>query len=331
MCEPAVDPLDDVARQLLRALRGSRSQLAFSRRLGYRSNPVAEWEAGRRFPTTAEFIRACHVGRVGVDAAFHTFHPEAAAALGSGDAAGVAAWLDRLRGSVPIVAVAARVKRSRFAVARWLGGHAQPRLPDFLALVEAITGRMADLVALLAPIGAIPALAARHAALQAGRRLAREQPWSEAIVAVLDTQPYRALPAHPDGAIAALLGTSLEAERACLADLEAGGVIEREGARYVLRRPLVIDTGGEPDVMRRVRAHWLDVARERTAAPRPDDAFAYNVFSVRAEDLERIRALYQSFFREVRQIVAASEPTDTVALLGIQLMDWPTSGMDEIG
>ena len=220
--------------------------------------------------------------------------------------------------------------RSRFAVARWLAGQAQPRLPDFLALVEAITGRVADLVALLAPIDAIPALAARHAALEAGRRLAREQPWAGAVVAVLDTLPYRTLPAHPDGAIAALLGMSLDAERTCLADLQAGGVIEREGERYVLRRPLVIDTGGEPEVIRRGRAHWLDVAKARTATPRPDDAFAYNVFSVRSEDLERIRELYRSFFREVRQIVAASEPTDTVALLGIQLIDWPTAGMEEV-
>ena len=66
----------------------------------------------------------------------------------------------------------------------------------------------------------------------------------------------------------------------------------------------------------------------RTLDPRPDDAFAYNVFSVKSEDLDRIRELYRAFFREVRQIVAASEPTDTVALLAIQLLDWPTPPMD---
>lgn len=315
--------MEDVARQLLRVLRGFRSQLAFSRRLGYRSNPVAEWEAGRRFPTAAELIRVCRVLHLEVDGAFRTFHPEAAPLLGRGDGVGIAAWLDALRGREPIQAVAARVQRSRFAVARWLAGTAEPRLPDFLALVEAITGRVADLVALLAPIGEIPALAARHGALEAGRRLAREQPWSGAVVAVLDTAPYRALPAHREGVIAALLGIPVAAERACLVDLLAGGVIERDGDRYLLRRPLVIDTGGEPEVMRRIRAHWLDVARARTLSPRPDDAFAYNVFSVKSEDLDRIRELYRSFFREVRQIVAASEPTDTVALLAIQLIDWP--------
>jgi hypothetical protein len=32
------------ARQLLRAMRGRRSQVAFARRLGYRSNPITDWE-----------------------------------------------------------------------------------------------------------------------------------------------------------------------------------------------------------------------------------------------------------------------------------------------
>ena len=317
--------MDEVARQLLRALRGARSQVAFARRAGYRSNPVAEWEAGRRSPTATEVLRICRVIQVDVDGALARFHPEAARAFATG---GVAAWLDTLRGDEPVLAVAARVGRSRFAVARWLSGEAEPRLADFLALVEAITGRVADLVALLVPIADVPALAGRAAALAAGRRLSREQPWSGAFVAALDTAWYRALPAHPDGVIAGLFGIPVETERACLSDLLAGGVIERDGGRYVLRRPLVIDTGGEAAVMRRIRAHWLEVARVRTLDPRPDDAFAYNVFSVKSEDLDRIRELYRAFFREVRQIVAASEPTDTVALLAIQLLDWPTPPMD---
>ena len=56
-----------VARQVLRAIRGRRSQVAFSRRLGYRGNAVADWEAGRRFPTAARFLEACE--RAGIDVA----------------------------------------------------------------------------------------------------------------------------------------------------------------------------------------------------------------------------------------------------------------------
>ena len=44
-----------VARELVVALRGRRSRLGLSRRLGYRSNIVRRWEAGECFPTAAAF------------------------------------------------------------------------------------------------------------------------------------------------------------------------------------------------------------------------------------------------------------------------------------
>ena len=42
---------DRVTRDLLRALRGERSQLAFSQLLGHRGNVSYRWEAGLRQPT----------------------------------------------------------------------------------------------------------------------------------------------------------------------------------------------------------------------------------------------------------------------------------------
>ncbi len=46
------------ASQFLRAVRGKRSQVAFARRLGYRANPITDWENGRRYPTAAEAMEA---------------------------------------------------------------------------------------------------------------------------------------------------------------------------------------------------------------------------------------------------------------------------------
>ncbi len=277
---------------------------------------MGEWEAGRRFPTAAEALRACRVAGVDVDRAFAAFPPGIQPDR-------VGAWLDALRGDRPVVDVARAAGRSRFAVARLLSGKAEPRLPDFLALVEVLTGRVADLVALLVPIERVPALAARRAVLESSRRLAHAQPWSQAVVAALDTAGYRALPAHPEGALAARFGFAPELERACLDDLVAAGVVAREGPRLVLRGPLVVDTAAPPEVLGHTRAHWLTAARDRAARPLPDDVFAYNVFSVSTADLARIRERLSAFYREVRQIVAASEPTDTVALLGVQLVEWP--------
>ena len=54
-----------VARELMRSLRGARSQVALSRRLGYRTNAAYSWEAGRDFPTAARFFEVA--ARVGTD------------------------------------------------------------------------------------------------------------------------------------------------------------------------------------------------------------------------------------------------------------------------
>lgn len=175
--------METASRQFLRTLRGARSQVAFSRRLGYRGNPVADWEAGRRFPTAEEALRACESAGIDVPAAFGRFHPVAAPAFSRG----LPAWMEELRGRVGLAEIALRTGRSRFAVSRWLSGQARPRVPDWFRLVAALTGRLSELLAELVGIEGIPALAEEHAARDATRRLAFEEPWTEAVLRVIET------------------------------------------------------------------------------------------------------------------------------------------------
>ena len=314
--------MDIIARQVLRALRGRRSQVAFSRRLRYRSNVAADWEQGRRFPTAGELLRACRVVGVDIEAAAVAFHAPAAPALGDGDDAGVAAWLDALRGQATTSEVAARSGLSRHALGRWFAGKTRPRLPDFLALVDALTGRVQDLVAALVPIEAVPALAERVARAEASREVGRREPWALPVLLALETAAYAALPAHDDGWLAALLGLSAERVAACLARLEGAGVIARSGPRYAVGGALTIDTRRHPEAGIALKQHWLSVGSDRVAAPREGDVLSYNLFAVSREDLDRIRDLQRAFFREVRGVVAASEPSEAVALMNLQLVTW---------
>src|SRR6188768_2615717 len=57
MCEMATMDYEKLAKELIVALRGQRSQTAFSKRLGYRSNVAGAWEAGRAWPTGARFFQ----------------------------------------------------------------------------------------------------------------------------------------------------------------------------------------------------------------------------------------------------------------------------------
>jgi transcriptional regulator with XRE-family HTH domain len=314
--------MEDAASQLLRALRAHRSQVQLARWLGYQGNPITDWENGRRFPTAAEALRAARRTGVDLEAAFLRFHAPSAPALGAADDAGVAAWLDALRGGASLAEIARRTGHSRYAVGRWFSARSRPRLPDFLRLVDAITGRAPDLVAALVPIAEVPALSARHAALEAARRLAFEEPWTAVILRVLETDAYRALPAHVPGWIAARLGLAPEVEARCLARLAEAGVVTLEGGVYRDSGALSVDTRADPAALNALKAHWLGVARERLEAPREGDLFFYNAVSLSREDLDRLRTLQRAYFRELRAIVAASEPCETVALVNLQLMEW---------
>src|SRR5688572_6617796 len=113
------------ASDLIRALRGKRSQPAFSRRLGYKSNVVYTWESGRGFPTAAGALSAARRAGVSLEKAFAAFYRTAPNWLSQVDPAtpeGVAAFLDDIRGSTSIVDLAAFSGKSRFAISRWMQG-----------------------------------------------------------------------------------------------------------------------------------------------------------------------------------------------------------------
>ena len=314
--------MEQAARELLRAIRGKRSQEAFSRRLGYSSNPVSDWEAGRRFPTATEMLRACALSNIDVHAAFRRFSPEEAEALTDVSDGAVAAWLSALRGNAPIKDIAERAQASRYAVARWLAGNTRPRLPDFLQLVQALTNRLSDLLAELVDIERIPSMLAAYRQRHASRRVAFDEPWVAPLMCLLETEAYQSYDRHPRGWLAQRLGIAVDVEQRCLERLVEGGLVVREGdGVYRTREPLTIDARADPEGTQRLKAHWAALGLERAQAPRAGDMVSYNVVAVSRADLERIREAHIRYFLEVRSIVAESQP-EVAALVNIQLLTW---------
>lgn len=312
-----------VASQLLRTLRGHRSQVQWSRWLGYQSNVAYPWESGRRFPTAAETLRAARRSGVDLRAALSEFYGSAPA--GFVDAAedlatpeAVVALLNELRGGTSISAVAERCERSRFAVSRWMSGRAEPRLPDFLRVVEACSLRAVDLVASLVSPADVPAIAETWEALERRRAGAFEAPWTQAIVRALELDDYRALPTHVPGWLTRRLRLPAGEEARCLEYLQASGQIRRADSGHFASATAAVDTRRHPEVSRFLKRHWAEVGLHRLEQGSPGQ-FSYNVFTVSEADLERIRELHLAYYHELRAIVAASEPGERVAVANIQL------------
>ncbi|MGC4086992.1 MAG: DUF4423 domain-containing protein [Polyangiaceae bacterium] len=314
--------MDLSARELMRGIRGKRSQVAFSRRLGFRSNVAAKWESGQRMPTACEALRFSQ--RVGIDvhSMLSTFHPATAPLLTKLEPARVAAWLAALRGARSLAAVAAQCGLSRFSVGRFLSGHSEPRVPQFLSLVDALSGRAPDLLQAWIGIERVPSLAARYQRARAAREAMFEQPLCLAVMCLLDTRPLQVGAPAQLRALSKCLGRPARAIKRCIDILLRGQVVALEGDRYSLTGSLSIDSNADATRERDARQYWNDVARSRIRSPTPLDLCSYNVFSVARRDYDKLLQLQREFFRSARAIVAASEPTEMAGLLLVNLVGW---------
>ena len=314
---------EQLACELMRALRGRRSQTAFARLLGYRSNVVYRWESGRAYPTATGMLRIA--ARVGVDLpeAIRAFyrrepkwlrtHPDPS----SREA--VAALLDDLRGHAPVVTVARDAGLSRYRVARWLCAETEPRLPDFLRMVEVTSLRLVDFLAALVDPKLLPSMRAVHQQHEAARRAAYDVPWTQAVLRALELRSYQTLPAHRSGWIAARLGIPVREEKRCLQLLLRSKQIELRDGTYALTRVQMVDTRSDADAAKRLRAFWAKVGSERLEGDR-GGTFAYTVFGVSERDLSRIRDLQTAYYRELRALIAQSQPVEHVAVASFHLL-----------
>jgi hypothetical protein len=104
------------------------------------------------------------------------------------------------------------------------------------------------------------------------------------------------------------------------AAIQPAGCRALDAGRYVVRAPSTVDTRGGSAALHRLKQHWCTVAGGRLPAPAPGELFAYNVVSVSRADRELIREKLRMAFREIRSIVAASQPEEVAAVINLQLM-----------
>jgi hypothetical protein len=232
----------------------------------------------------------------------------------------VAAFLQHLRGKTPILRIAALAGRNRYSVSRWLDGSSEPRLPDFLRLVDAISRRLLDLVAALEDPDRLPALRGVWARQQLARSAAYELPWSHAVLRALE------LGGAPHGApaqqafIAHALGIEGEQVREALRVLEATAQITKTRRGFRPREVTRIDTGRDPEGAHKLKVAWTSTALERLKS-RASGNYGWTLFAISRADLVRLHHLHLSYVRAMQEVIASSGPSECVGLYCAQLLD----------
>jgi hypothetical protein len=309
---------EQLACELVRALRGARSQSWLSHRLRLKSNLVYRWEAGRAWPTALRVFQICHTLRMPVAERLPTFlaQPVSFGQLHTGD--GLIRFLQHLAEPLNVSDIAARTGHSRFVISRWLCGKTTIRLPDFLRFVDATSLRLLDFLQLLVDPKELPSVARAWHRLQATRAAAYEVPWSHAVLRALELSDY-AQSAGRDGWLAARLGLTLAEEAAALKLLADSGQIKRRAGRWHVERQDVVDTSVDPVRRRELRSFWSRVAVDRLELGNPG-VHSFNIFTLSEADVPLARALHIDFFNRLRALAAASTPSERVMLYSTQLL-----------
>jgi hypothetical protein len=289
--------------------------------MGYRSNVAYLWESGRNFPSAATLFGVA--ARVGIDPtqAVGRFYAKPAAWVTEVDlttAAGVARLLRDLKGNRSVSEIARAMKRNRYAVNRWFKGATQPRLPEFLQLIEVCTLRLLDFLACLVDPATLPATRRRWISLRAARATVSDAPWSQAVLHALELARYKQLPEHEAGWIAQRVGISEEEELRCLNLLAQSGQIRWHKRRWVPRAVSTVDTRPDPDASRKLATWCASLGADHLRQGLTGN-FAFNVFAVSEKDLERLRQLQRDYFSQLRNVVAESQPGERVVVANMQL------------
>jgi transcriptional regulator with XRE-family HTH domain len=306
------------SRELVRALRGSRSQTATRRRLKRSSNVLSAWETGSRYPSASDFLELLRLSGQAPQQLLNLFAP----CRGSTTRALVGSWLNALTRDRPHAELSRSLGVNRNTVARWLAGTTEPRLPQLLAFLDATTQRALDFVAQVAPPEQLPSVAPAYRDLQEQRGLAYRLPWAHAVLRALELTQYRALPRHQPGFIAACAGVTLEQEEQCLAALLRAKQIQHKHGRYQVARVLAVDTQQDPAGNLALKQHWFQAAAgELLQRGVPTDGLAsYNLFAISEADLGRVRQAHLDYYERLRAIVAESKQPTRVVLATIGLI-----------
>lgn len=306
------------AKELVRALRGARSQVSLSRRLKRKSNVLHAWETGTRYPSASDLLQLAQLSGGAPAALLNRFAPCRGATLPGL----VSSFLNGASRDRPQAELARALKVNRNTIARWLSGETEPRLPQLLAFVAATTQRLLEFLGGLVDPARLPSVAAAYRDLERQRRLAYTRPWSHAVLRALELEAYRALPRHRPGFIAERLGITPAEEQACLTALLEAKQIRRRAGRYVVARVLAVDTRDDPAGNLALKRHWFGVASgelERRGIE-PDALASYNLFAIAEADLARIRQAHLDYYERVRAIVAESKRPSRIVLTTIGLL-----------
>jgi hypothetical protein len=304
-----------VQKQILRSVRGERSQSQVSGRMGFKFNIVHRWESGKVKVAWADFVKYCHACKVDLKKALAT----AILYKGAPDRADLI--IARMIGKRDIGGAAKALGVSRFVLADWLNETRSPSLEQLLQIINKLH-LLGDFTSALVDIDSVPSLTAPHRARVQRLKSSRQNPFLFATELCFELADYKKHP-HKEGFVARKLGIPIVVERALIAELKKNDAIELKDGRYVSKESLTVSTSGDFATHKQMMDHWSRRGLEQMAKlkePAEDQSFNFFLFSLSKQAYLKAAEAQKEFLFKIRDYILEdkADPED-VAVLSLQL------------
>jgi len=311
-----------VITELLRALRGKRSQVGLSRRLRFRFNQIYRWESGQTKIGWTDFVRLTEVVKVDLGKIIRMLrvfdhHPSEHVKL-----------VESMIGSRKIVQIARDMKCSTSVLSRWLNGRTTPSLEQMLRLMQATDQSVIQFLDAISPIeDSFPSLREKHQALKRRIEFFHCFPDATLVIRLMETDEYRRLTRYERGWFARRLKIPIAEEKTIIETLVRLELVEMCANKPV---PIVtehIRTISTYEQRRKTDKYWQQMgAKVLDISDRPTifSSFGYWAFSCSEEARKKVREAEHAFYQTVGNIVNTDQPASgrsTVMALYSQLLD----------
>jgi len=310
-------------KEILTALRGSRSQMQLSLRMRYGFNQVYRWESGTTRFLWSDFVRVCRTLKIDLAeplqrVLLYLDKPEDGAAL-----------VRHLVSGTNLGVTAKGIAVSRFKLRRWASGESEVPFDQILALLQT-TDSLLGFLQEIVPLAKLPSVAGQAQLRQEIAQALLQYPFLGGVMILLETEAYTQLQSHKEGWMAARMGISLVEERESLARAEDLGLIRSSGGKYV-RAQAILSSRNFPEIEQAMRAYWIQrgIAFDRMRANLPAverGYFGFLITSLTAEQEAQMRDAIVELGNRITAIaLQPSKGTAKMHILNLQMFS-PTSG-----
>jgi len=216
-----------LTREIVKGLRGDRTQREINDKLGVTFNQMAKWESGEKRLLWKEFLQLCHI--LGIDmrpvfiAPFRYF----------GDVEEGGEVILYLSGHKKVADIAREMNISRDKVSRWLNRKQDPEFEDMLCAIRTfIPGLLINFIEFFISLKQVPTLVQEYKGELDFKEYLMKNPVAMVVARYLQMEDYNSQGGHKDGSIAKNIGITIEKEREILTRLLDYKIITFEDGRY---------------------------------------------------------------------------------------------------